>query len=556
MGQGTVDPSSTLRQVEHYASRVITWLSFDDVSDDLVLADLNDWTDLYINMLSDAEREAAYEHVAGLIVGLPRSKRAKAEFLFFGTVSPENVPDPLEELAAATGLNPAELAGDDGREASSLSSTTNNQTPDEVGWTKCLADSILSADSFAIDASGLLYRYHHGVYRPDGRGHIKQCCKQLLESWKSTKSWSTYRVDQVYEYICTDAPRLWDRPPLNVLNVKNGLLDLETGELHPHTPDHTSSIQLPVEYDPEADCPTWHKFVEEVFPEDCSQLPWELLAWLMTPDTSIQKAVLLLGEGRNGKSTFLAAVKAFLGRENVTGLSLHKLETDRFAAARLVGKLANICPDLPSCHLVSTSTFKALTGGDPVHAERKFRESFEFEPFARLVFSANHPPQGADSSGAFFRRWLVVPFERTFIGQDEIPRNVLDAQLADSKELSGVLNMALIALHRIRAQGITESESMREAWRQFQQVTHPIMAWLDTYTLEEGAEVYVIKADLLQAYNDYAKANRQPVLADNLFSQAIRQWKPDIREGQKRLGDGRPTVWYGIGLKTVNFTED
>ena len=265
MGPGTVDPSSTLRQVKHYASRVITWLRFDNISDDLIRADLNDWTDLYINVLSGAEREVAYEHVAGLIADLPYNKRAKAEFLFFDTVSPENVPDPLEQLAAAIGPNPAELADHDEHEASSLSPTTNNKAPQEVGWTKCLADSILSADSFAIDASGLLYRCDHGVYRPDARRFIGQRCKQLLESWKATKSWSTSRVREVYEYIHTDAPRLWARPPLNRLNVKNGLLDLETGELHPHTPDHRSSIQLPVEYDPEADCPTWHKFVEEVF---------------------------------------------------------------------------------------------------------------------------------------------------------------------------------------------------------------------------------------------------------------------------------------------------
>lgn len=120
MGPGTVDPSSTLRQVKRYASRVITWLRFDDNSDDFIRADLNDWVDLYINRLSGDERQAAYEHVAGLIADLPYSKRAKAKILFFSTVSPENVPDPLEQLAAAIGPNPAELAGDDGRDASSL----------------------------------------------------------------------------------------------------------------------------------------------------------------------------------------------------------------------------------------------------------------------------------------------------------------------------------------------------------------------------------------------------------------------------------------------------
>jgi putative DNA primase/helicase len=116
--------------------------------------------------------------------------------------------------------------------------------------------------------------------------------------------------------------------------------------------------------------------------------------------------------------------------------------------ARLVGKLANICPDLPSTDLTGTSVFESITGGDSLLAEPKFEESFEFVPYARLVFSANLPPKSQDASPAFFRRWLVAPFEKTFqVGAaGTIPRADLDAMLADPAELSGVLNKALLAL--------------------------------------------------------------------------------------------------------------
>jgi len=251
------------------------------------------------------------------------------------------------------------------------------------------------------------------------------------------------------------------------------LLDLTSGELSPHTPAHLSTVQIPVEYDPDADCPFWQRFIKGVFPADCQDLPWELVAWLMIPTTSIQKAVLLLGEGNNGKSTFLTALGSFLGHQNVAGVSLHKLEANRFATAQLVGKLANVCPDLPSAHLAGTSVFKALTGGDLIHAEWKHGAMFEFASFARLVFSANYPPQSSDSSHAFFRRWLVVPFERTFTDKDEISREELDRRLSDPKELSGVLNMALIHLQRIRDRGITTTESMQKAWYEFREVTDP-----------------------------------------------------------------------------------
>jgi len=420
-----------------------------------------------------------------------------------------------------------------------------------VGWTKYLSDAILAGGHFAQDAGGRLYRYADGVYRADGKEHVARRILELLESWAAAKRWSRYRVAEVAEYVRVRAPTLQNRPPMDVLNVKNGLLQVATGELLPHTPEHLGTIQLPAEYDPDADCPGWYRFLEDVFPEDCQDLPFELIAWLMLPNTSIQKAVLLLGGGENGKSRYLQAVKSFLGAVNVAGLSLHKLEAGRFSTARLVGKLANICPDLPSAHLAGTSVFKALVGGDLIHAERKYGESFEFENYARLLFSANHPPQSSDSSNAFFRRWLVVPFTRTFKPDDPgyIPADKLDAMLADPKELSGVLNRALIALPKVRDVGITEAETMRQAWYEFREVTDPVEVWLDLNTVEDP-EIYVEKGDLLRAYNEDAKVHGRPPMTGTLFSVAVKQWQPHLQDGQKRVGDDkRPKVWYGIGLK-------
>ena len=345
-----------------------------------------------------------------------------------------------------------------------------------------------------------------------------------------------------------DAPLLLESPPLDVLNVRNGLLSVGTPDLRPHDPGFLSPIQLGAAYHPPAKCPAWDKFIEATFPSDAHGLPWELAAWLMLPDTSIQKAVLLLGEGANGKSTFLTALSAFIGKANIAGLSLHKLEADRFAAARLVGKLANVCPDLPSAHLAGTSTFKALTGGDEMLGERKYGESFEFRPFARLVFSANHPPRSGDASHAFFRRWVVVPFNRTFDPGEQIPRSVLDAQLADPGELSGVLNHALDALPNLRAHGFTESPSMRAAWDEFRQETDPLAVWVDTHALL-GPEAMVPKGELLRAYNDAARRDQRPIITGVAMGRALKRLRPEVREAQRTVGDTVVWVWLGIGLR-------
>ncbi len=343
------------------------------------------------------------------------------------------------------------------------------------GLTKVLADEICQDDHFARDGGGKLYRYCKGAYRGKAEGFVKARIKSILEQWQYTKEWTPRQSDAVVEYIAVDAPELWERPPLEIINVANGLLRVSDRQLLPHSPDHLSCVQLPVNYDPNATCPAIEKFVGEVFPPDAIDLAYEIAGDLMQPDRSIQKAILLTGEGSNGKSTYLDLLANFVGKQNTTAVSLHKLEANQFAAARLVGKLANICPDLPSNHLESTSTFKAIVGNDSLNTEYKHKDSFEFTPFCRLVFSANHPPRSQDASHAFFRRWLVIPFDRTIDDSAAIPKEKLQAMLLAPSELSGFLNKALDGLQRVKGQqGFSQPESIKRAWQEFHATTDPL----------------------------------------------------------------------------------
>ena len=374
----------------------------------------------------------------------------------------------------------------------------------------------------------------------------------------SSRSWSSKLAREVVEYIRTDAPQLWERPPDGTLNLKNGLLDIATRELKPHSTKFLSTVQLPVAYEPEARCPATEKFVQETFPEDAVKagVAWQIVAWLMLAQTSIQKALLLQGEGANGKSTWLRALIAFLGRHNVSTLSLHKLEGDRFATSRLWGKLANICSDLPSAELAGSSVFKALTGGDSISAEYKFKESFDLVPFARLVFSANHLPRSADASHAFFRRWLVIPFNQTFEGEKEINSNELDARLADPTELSGVLNKALEALPNVRANGITETQTMKAAWHEFRQTTDPKGVWFDKDTIE-GTDQVVIKDDLWLAFQRDCERRGRPCGTKQGFGRTLKQLRPNVEEAQRTGENGKVRwVWKGISLKAQDEGED
>jgi putative DNA primase/helicase len=408
-----------------------------------------------------------------------------------------------------------------------------------------VAQAIAGADRFARDASGELYVFRSGFYQPTGDQYIKRRVKELAIRWRSQEHWSSYLAREVSEYIRADARELWPAPPTDLVNVENGLLDVTTLELRPHSPNHLTSIQLPVRYDLEADCSVWLRFVEQTLPKDAVEIAWEIPAWAMTPESSIQKAVALTGEGGNGKSVYLAGLTAFLGRRNVCAVSLHQLETDRFAAARLVGRLANICPDIPNQRLASTAMFKALTGGDVIQGERKYRDAFEFRPHAKLIFSGNQLPASDDPTHAFHRRWLIVPFEKTFDPgcSTTLPREELDAMLAAPKALSGLLNLALDALPRLRSRGFTLGASIQAALDEFRSVSDPLVAWLDQ-NVRDALTGEIPKRTLIDAYKRDCSTAKRPLMTDTAFGRALRRARPDVSDCQVTTASGKKEEAY------------
>lgn len=415
-----------------------------------------------------------------------------------------------------------------------------------------LAEAVLEDGAhFAVDAGGRLHVFEQGRYQPNGEEFIRRAAKPILERAGKAKAWRSSQCDEAARWIATDAPRLWDRPRVDLVNVRNGLLDVRRRVLQPHDPSYLSPVQIEAGFDPEADCPAWDAFIESTLPADSIEIAWQLCAWLMMAETSVQKAVLLTGEGANGKSVFLRALIAFLGTRNVSNVALHRLESDRFSVARLLGKLANIFADLPASALEGTSTFKALVGGDPMMAEFKHRDAFEFQPFARLLFSANHPPRSPDASAAFFRRWLVIPFERTFAdgAQGTLPAAQLDEALAHPEELAGVLNRALAFAADLRDRGIVESETTRAALEEFRETTDPLAVWLDRQTVK-SAEGVIDCDSLYQGYSRACNDSGRPVLSKQAFGRVIRRLRPSVEVKQRSVSGSRE--WCYVELHWRN----
>jgi putative DNA primase/helicase len=244
-------------------------------------------------------------------------------------------------------------------------------------------------------------------------------------------------------------PDRFDVDP-SIINVKNGLLNIWNGELKPHTPDLFYTVQLPVEYNPGAGCTKIKRFFGEVVYQEDITLLEEVTAWLLWRPYDIHKAIMLYGAGRNGKSAFLRLLESFIGIENIAHVSLPKLVTDRFAGIDLVGKAGNFFGDLPAKDLSETETFKAATGNDAIRVEDKFKKAYDYRNTAKMIFSANKLPKSPDDTDGFYSRWIIIRFPHQF-GTEERPFNTnLDQELCEPEELSGLLNIALEALQRMK----------------------------------------------------------------------------------------------------------
>lgn len=420
---------------------------------------------------------------------------------------------------------------------------------DRPSW---LAKTISEQVHFARDNGGLLYYQSNGVYLPKAESAIGEIAIRILETIKKSKTWTATTNKNVVEYIRSSADILWDKPPGNQLNVTNGILNLDTLALQSHSPEYLSSVQLPIEFDPASICPTWDEFIAEVVPEDCIQTIWEIIAWLITSDVSNHKLVVLLGDGCNGKSTFLRAVTRLLGMSNVSAIPLQMLEENRFAKAGLVGKLANISADLPNRNLLSTSCIKELTSGDRITAERKKCHAFEFEPFAKLVFSANEMPTSSDNTEGFQRRLLIVPFSKRFEENPERGR-ALDEALATPSELSGALNRALTVLPKVWRTGITVSESMRAQMGQYREGNDPIKVWVDNET-EMAPGEWISKKALYLACKEDMQESGEKTVTQQAFGRRLKRLRPQLEECQRsELG---VIVWAYLGIRLRNLESE
>jgi len=390
-----------------------------------------------------------------------------------------------------------------------------------------------------IAINGDFHEYQGGVYRRRPQWRYERAAVEIIGG-KAKKSnlGDILKLLEIETAIENDEIYRSGR----ILNLRNGLLDLDGG-LKPHTPDFISTVQIPVNFDENAECPTWRRCLSEWFPDenDVIGLLQEFFGICLVPDSSQHKVLILLGGGANGKSVACGVLKSLVGDENVSCVSLNSLSKS-FALAELFGKLVNLTIEAEIKENIEEGVFKQIVSGDPIQAEKKFRDPFVFKPFCRFIISTNNLWRVNDRSDGFYRRLLIVKFFRGF--SEEKQDRDLSTKL--EAELSGILNWALAGLRRLESRGhFLIPQRVRNEIHEYRMQNNPTACWAEEM-VDLDPKAWSASSVLYENYKRWADRNGHRQMSSKRFGMEIRRFKDVVPHQHPRT---RARGYNGIILR-------
>jgi putative DNA primase/helicase len=326
--------------------------------------------------------------------------------------------------------------------------------------------------------------------------------------------------------------------------------------LGPFNKEEIFTYKLNASYNPEAKCPKWLKFLSEVLkPEDIKPLQ-EYMGYCLYPAMPYHVLMWFYGKGRNGKGRIVATMEGLIGINNCAHLNVEEFNGDRrFSTEGLYGKMVNISSEPTTVKTLQTPLLKKLTGEDIIDAEVKNKQRrLCFMNMAKFFILGNRFPKINDTTLAFWDRVLLIPFPRSFLGDDR-KANIEREWLESPEEISGILNWMIDGLHRLAQQKkFTKSSSMEETMLDFKRNSDSVGAWLDEKVDYEPNSHYV-KVTAFDNYKEYADEIGATPETQNKFYARLRD-TPKIRDTRVELKSGFTHVFKGIKPKDEVVEDD
>lgn len=369
-----------------------------------------------------------------------------------------------------------------------------------------------------IRINGQLHLFKNGVYVP-GQEEIEAVMIKHISGLSNSKR------TEVFKYLNLLMLTNTEMAKPNLIAFKNGIYDLNTDTLLPFSPDIVITNMIPWDYNPSAYSELADRTLNKIACDDelVRTILEECIGSCFYRSNTLGggKAFILTGEGSNGKSTFIAMMQHLLDEKNIAALDLKELD-QKFQNAALFGKLANLGDDISDEFIVNASIFKKFVTGERVQVQNKGEKPFEFNNYAKFLFSANNIPRIKDKTGAVLRRLLIVPFNAEFTKNDADYDSNIKYKLQEQEVMEYLIVLGIRALKRvIENKGFTESPKVQQQLKEYEESNNPILGFFEECQMEDFPIENEQSDKVFRRYKEYCLANNFNPLSKIEFSKQL-----------------------------------
>lgn len=379
-----------------------------------------------------------------------------------------------------------------------------------------------------FDSSRIVYVHNGKHYEEISKSEIEAFAQEHFDPSCSNKMADEFRGRVMRNHIKKAA--WWKDSTDGLMNFQNGVLNLSTQEFLPHSKEYGFRFVLPFAYEAKAKAPIFEKMLGLITSGkiDVAQVILEYMGYCMVADNCwAQKALMLVGDGANGKSTLINIFKKMVGRGNYAAVGLRDLHMSEYSRQMLDGKLLNISEETPSKSLLDSSMFKNLVTGNDVQMRAPYKEPYTNAILAKQIFTCNEIPETTDTSHGFFRRLLLIEFHHKFSKEDASYDPHIEQKL--ECELSGIFNIAFAAYLGLKERkAFVHVKDIERAVAELKETTDTVQKWLKHwvifYPINSGKGKSIPIGDLYEnCYRPQTEGSRERVKNKDQFAKRLKK---------------------------------